>query len=82
MASVDLAVNRIVPCPDCHRLCHWCSWYAKNARGAGCGTTLKRSRKCEWDELKGETCPTCGGSTKMRLVGHLERESTGEQRHP
>jgi hypothetical protein len=68
----DRDINRIVPCPDCHRLCDFCSWYAKNARNAGCGTTLKRSKRCEWDALKGTTCPLCGGTTQMRLVGHLE----------
>lgn len=67
-----LNVNRIVPCPDCHRYCDWCSWYAKNARNVGCGTTLRRKAKCEWEQLKGQVCPMCGGTTKMRLVGHLE----------
>lgn len=74
MSGADATtVNREVPCPDCHRYCSWCSWYAKNARAAGCGTTLKRSTPCEWHELKGQVCPMCGGTEKMRLIGQLER---------
>lgn len=71
-------VNRIVPCPDCHRECGWCAWYAKNAREVGCGLRApsgsgRRAKTfCEWDAMKGTTCPTCGGTEKVRLVGHLE----------
>lgn len=69
----EVEVDRVVSCPDCHRLCGWCSWYAKNARVAGCGTMIRKGRKCESGEaLKGTVCPMCGGSEKMRLVGRLE----------
>jgi hypothetical protein len=71
--------DRFVPCPDCHRHCGWCSWYAKNARSAGCGHGVPNGlyrpskRRCEWEQLKGETCPTCGGTEKMRLMGKYEQ---------
>lgn len=65
------SVDRVVNCPDCYRLCAWCSWYAMNARGDGCGASGRR--RCEWESLKGTNCPTCGGTEKMRLVGNLER---------
>jgi transcriptional regulator with XRE-family HTH domain len=29
-------------------------------------------RRCEWESLKGQTCPTCGGSEKARMVGRYE----------
>lgn len=67
-------IDRVVACPDCHRYCSWCSWYAKNARSIGCGTTLKRSKPCEWDALKGTTCPQCGGTGRVRLIGRYEPE--------
>lgn len=85
-------IDRIVSCPDCYRLCGWCSWYAKNAREVGCGLRVPsgsggprrgrrtRGRKaCEWGEqLKGTVCTTCGGAEKVRLVGKYERV-TGER---
>jgi hypothetical protein len=73
------SVNRIVDCPTCHELCGWCSWYAKNARGAGCGLGVpsghgyRTRHRCEWGEqLKGTKCETCGGAEKVRLVGTFE----------
>jgi hypothetical protein len=67
-----LQVDRVVQCPDCYRLCEWCSWYAMNARAVGCGTLFYK-KKCKWGEsLKGTTCPTCGGTERMRLRGELE----------
>jgi hypothetical protein len=76
-------VDRVVDCPDCHRYCQWCAWYAKNARQAGCGLSVpsgmgkSSKRRCEWEALKGTTCPTCGGSEKVRLVGHYEQIAPG-----
>lgn len=65
-------IDRVVDCPECHRKCEWCSWYAKNARDAGCGSQSKR--KCAWGEsLKGMTCTLCGGTEKVKLVGRYER---------
>lgn len=71
-------VDRIVDCPDCHRSCGWCAWYAKNAREAGCGLSVPSGmgrpskRRCEWGEsLKGTTCATCRGTERVRLVGTL-----------
>lgn len=65
--------DREMPCPACHQECGWCSWYAKNARDAGCGNPigphgrLKHARKCEWGEkLKGTVCGVCGGAEKVR----------------
>src|SRR5678815_5303192 len=72
-------IDRIIDCPDCTRYCHWCAWYAKNARDAGCGLSILPGHaritrhRCEWDQLKGTTCQTCGGNEKVRLVGQLER---------
>lgn len=59
--------SRIVPCPDCHHVCGWCSWFRKNARAIGCGATGKH--KCDYgSSLKGTTCPTCGGTEKVRAT--------------
>jgi hypothetical protein len=73
------AIDRVVACPSCHELCGWCSWYAKNARSAGCGLSVpsgygyRTKRRCEWGEqLKGTTCQTCSGSERVRLVGRYE----------
>lgn len=66
-------VDRIVQCPDCYRYCSWCSWYAKNARDAGCGTAMRKGgKRCEWEALKGTSCPTCHGTERVRLVGQLQ----------
>lgn len=71
---VGPTVNRAVECPECHLLCGWCSWYAKNAREVGCASQSRR--KCAWGEqLKGTACATCGGTETVRLVGHYERVS-------
>ena len=70
-----MKVDRIVACPDCHRVCDWCSWYAKNARAIGCGCpTYKRTKhRCEWGEaMKGSTCPLCNGTEQVRLVGQYQ----------
>jgi hypothetical protein len=79
MTTDQKEVDRAVACPDCHRTCGWCSWYAKNARQAGCGLSVpsglgyRTKRRCEWGEqLKGTTCPTCGGTEQVRLVGRFE----------
>lgn len=74
-----LGVDRVVDCPDCHRYCHWCAWWAKNARGSGCGASGKR--KCEWQEMKGTVCPTCGGNEKMRLVGQYKPVPEGFEKN-
>lgn len=81
-----MKVDRVVNCPDCYRECGWCAWYAKNARAVGCGLRVpsggsRRSRKettCEWDALKGTTCETCGGTEKVRLVGHYEKRGADD----
>jgi hypothetical protein len=66
-------VTREVPCPECHVSCGWCSWYAKNARGAGCGCprspVKRRVVRCEWGEtLKGTTCALCGGTERVQAT--------------
>lgn len=70
-------IDRIVACPDCHRECGWCSWYAKNARLSGCGVSSPSGRrprkKCEWEAMKGTTCSMCGGVEKVRLIGEYVR---------
>lgn len=80
-------IDRVVACPDCHRLCAWCSWYAKNAREVGCGLRVpsgagvRTHRRCDWGEqLKGTTCPTCGGAEKVRIVGRYEALDEAGQR--
>lgn len=67
----------IVNCPECHRECGWCSWYAKNARQVGCSSNSKK--KCDWGEqLKGTTCELCGGDEVVRCVSSYTRiVSTG-----
>lgn len=72
-------VVAVVDCPACHQTCQWCSWYAKNAREAGCGLSVPDGysrpsrRRCEWGEqLKGTTCDLCDGAERVRLVGHYE----------
>jgi hypothetical protein len=61
--------TRTVNCPECHASCGWCSWYAKNARDAGCGCPRSprgRIVKCQWGELlKGTACSLCGGSGRV-----------------
>lgn len=75
MASDAAVVSHVVSCPECHMSCTWCSWYAKNAREAGCGSASRR--KCEWGEaLKGTTCSLCGGTEKVRFVGRYEQISS------
>jgi hypothetical protein len=72
-------VDAVVSCPDCHESCGWCSWYAKNAREVGCGSGRSRHR-CEWGErLKGTVCATCGGTERVRLVGHYQPALSSEQ---
>lgn len=73
MSNSPMVIDRVVACPDCYRVCGWCAWYAKNARDAGCGTTIRKSKKCEWEQLKGQACPTCGGTEKVKLVGEFRR---------
>jgi hypothetical protein len=77
--------RREVPCPDCHRECGWCSWYAKNARAVGCGSMTPSGRKtrkpCEMARsLEGTTCPLCGGTEKVRAITTYERigDSNGQ----
>jgi hypothetical protein len=70
--DVRQVIERVVDCPECHRACGWCAWYAKNARECGCGS--QSNRKCAWGEsLKGTVCALCGGTEKVKLVGSYER---------
>lgn len=48
-----MTIDCTVPCPECHRSCGWCAWYAKNAREAGCGCPRSprgRTVTCAWGE--------------------------------
>ena len=57
--------TRVIDCPECHETCGWCSWYRKNAREIGCGSSRRKS-KCEWGErAKGQPCRTCDGSGRV-----------------
>jgi hypothetical protein len=62
-------VTKTVPCPECHELCGWCSWYRKNAREVGCGLRVPSGmgrpskHRCDWGErAKGVPCGTCSGN--------------------
>jgi hypothetical protein len=79
MSHDQTDLTAIVDCPECHKACGWCSWYAKNARQVGCGLGVpsghgyRTKRRCEWGELlKGTTCSLCDGAEKVRLVGRYE----------
>lgn len=72
MLTKETTDTRTVPCPECHAECAWCSWYVKNARGAGCGSSSKR--KCEKGQsLLGTVCQLCGGAE------HVEATTTFKQ---
>jgi hypothetical protein len=73
MTEVAKAFSRVVACPECHAYCGWCSWYVKNAREAGCGSQWRKPKDCQFEKFKGTACQTCGGTEKVRLVGHYER---------
>lgn len=64
MATVT---TREKACPECHETCDWCSWYLKNARETGCGSSDRR--KCEWGTAaKGKACGTCDGSGRVLVT--------------
>jgi hypothetical protein len=72
-------VDRVIECPDCHAVCGWCAWYAKNARECGCGLGVpsghgyRTKRRCVWGEsLKGTSCQRCSGTERVRLIGNYE----------
>lgn len=70
--SADLVAKREeVECPECHETCGWCSWYRKNARGAGCGSGSRN--KCAWGEnARGVPCKTCDGSGRVMATTTYE----------
>lgn len=58
------------PCPECHEVCGWCSWYRHQARESGCGCPPygRKRHKCEKAEaLKATTCGTCDGSQMVEV---------------
>jgi hypothetical protein len=55
-------------CPECFAQCGWCAGNVLMMRDSGCCTIYPKKGKCKGGEaVKGTTCATCDGSTKVQV---------------
>src|SRR3546814_17172848 len=74
--DIALVETREEPCPECHQLCGWCSWYRHKARASGCGCPQhgrRRYRCTKAEAVKGTECNTCDGSRKVMVRREITR---------